>query len=133
MKQIHNRKELKAQRKHLRNHATSAETVFWGYLKQKKVEGLKFRRQHSIGSYIVDFYCPSIRLAIELDEAPNIKPHGEEYDTKRDKFLQSLGIIVIRFENRYVFDFPMDIVEMILKVRDFRISQKNFTSHPVTP
>jgi len=122
MKQIHNRYELKAQRKYLRNHATSAEAVFWRYLKKKQVGGLKFRRQHSIGPFIVDFYCPELKLAVELDGNPHSLPQGEEYDANRDKYLQKLGILVFRFENRYVFDYPMDIVEEILKVKNFKES-----------
>ncbi|MBL7138630.1 MAG: endonuclease domain-containing protein [Bacteroidales bacterium] len=125
MKYIHNRKELKTQRKYLRNHATSAEAVFWRYLKNKQVGGLKFRRQHSIGPFIVDFYCPELRLAVELDGAPHISPYGENYDANREKYLRNLGVIVIRFENKYVFDYPMDIVEMILNVKQLRISQES--------
>jgi hypothetical protein len=54
-------------RKKLRNHSTYTEVLFWNRIKGRKVGGLKFRRQHGIGKYIVDFYCPEIKLAIELD------------------------------------------------------------------
>jgi len=118
MAYIHNRKALKTQRKHLRNHATSAEAVFWKYLKNKQIGGLKFRRQHSIGSYIVDFYCPALKLVLELDGEPHATPQREAYDVKRENYLKNLGIVVIRFENRYVFEYPMDIVEMILKIKE---------------
>jgi len=102
----------------LRNHATSAEAVFWKYLKNKQIGGLKFRRQHSIGSYIVDFYCPALKLVLELDGEPHATPQREAYDVKRENYLKNLGIVVIRFENRYVFEYPMDIVEMILKIKE---------------
>jgi very-short-patch-repair endonuclease len=70
---IFNRKSLKSFRSSLRNRSTSAEAALWEMLKSRKLEGRKFRRQYSIGSYIVDFCCPAEKLVIELDGAP----HGE--------------------------------------------------------
>jgi hypothetical protein len=64
--QINNRKELEPYRKALRNNSTSAEIFLWDFLKNKKLAGRKFRRQHSVGNYILDFYCPDEKLAIEL-------------------------------------------------------------------
>jgi very-short-patch-repair endonuclease len=63
----HNRPELKEVRKKLRNQATPAEAALWKLLSGKKCGGLKFRRQHSVGPYILDFYCPEAKLAIEVD------------------------------------------------------------------
>jgi very-short-patch-repair endonuclease len=64
---IHNVKQLKERRKQLRNSLTSAEAKLWGLLKDSQLENRKFRRQHSVGPYILDFYCPSEKLCIELD------------------------------------------------------------------
>jgi len=64
---IHNRKSMKEIRRHLRHSLTPAEAALWKGLKGSKLEGKKFRRQHSIGNYVVDFYCPECKLAIELD------------------------------------------------------------------
>jgi very-short-patch-repair endonuclease len=72
-KNLINRKSLKVFRSVLRNSSTSAEVAFWVMLKSKKLEGRKFRRQYSIGRYIVDFCCPSEKLIIKLDG----NPHGE--------------------------------------------------------
>ena len=72
-KNLFNRKGLKSYRSSLRNRSTSAEAVLWDILKSKNLDGRKFRRQYSIGSYIVDFCCPSEKLIIELDG----DPHGE--------------------------------------------------------
>ena len=103
---LFNRKDLKSYRSILRNKATSAEAALWHILKSKQLEGRKFRRQYSIGSYIVDFCCPSEKLIIELDG----DPHGEykkiQEDEIRDKYLESLGFNVLRFENRFVFQEP---------------------------
>ena len=97
--QIHNRPELTARRKELRNGATSAERHLWGFLKGKQVCGRKFRRQHSIGAYIADFYCPEEHLVIELDGDSHYTEEAQEYDANRTAFLNALGIDVLRFTN----------------------------------
>ena len=66
--------------------------------------GRKFRRQHSIGKYILDFYCPSEKLAIELDGEVHFNDAARENDAKRKKFLKDCGIRVLRFENRWIFE-----------------------------
>ena len=75
-------------------------------LKSRNLEGRKFRRQYSIGSYIVDFCCPSEKLIIELDGDPHREYHKILKDENRDKYLESLGFTVLRFENRFVFQEP---------------------------
>ena len=67
MHDIMNKPELKSVRKDLRNMSTSAEATLWKLIKGQQIDGLKFRRQHSVGPYILDFYCPQFRLGIELD------------------------------------------------------------------
>ena len=105
-KNLFNIKGLKSFRSSLRNRSTSAEATLWNFLKSKSIEGRKFRRQYSIGNYIVDFCCPTEKLVIELDGAP----HGEYYkiheDENRDKFLENIGFTVLMFENRFVFQKP---------------------------
>jgi len=100
---IHNKPELKHRRKELRNNGTSAEAVLWGYLKQKQLESRKFRRQHSIGKYIVDFYCPEEKLVIELDGENHFWEEGIDHDNTRNLYLHKKEIRVLRFENRWVF------------------------------
>ena len=113
---IFNRKSLKAFRSSLRNRSTSAEAVLWLMLKSRKLEGRKFRRQYSIGNYIVDFCCPAEKLVIELDGAPHGEYHKIQEDENRDKFLKSFGFTVLRFENRFVFQDPEYIKIEIRKV-----------------
>ncbi len=103
-KRIHNRKELEQFRKKLRKNLTPAEAFLWRHLKTKKLQGRRFNRQHSIKNYIVDFYCASEKLVIELDGAIHNTPHAQEYDAKRTKILNELGYTVIRFENKMVFE-----------------------------
>jgi len=104
-KNLFNRKSLKLFRS-LRNKSTSAEAVLWTILKSKKLNGRKFRRQHSIGNYIVDFCCTLEMLVIELDGNPHGEYHKIEEDKKRDQYLESLGFSILRFENRLVFQEP---------------------------
>jgi very-short-patch-repair endonuclease len=120
-KNLFNRKGLKSFRASLRNRSTSAEAALWELLKSKKLEGRKFRRQYSIGSYIVDFCYPSEKLIVELDG----DLHGEYYKIKenenRDKYLGTLGFTVLRFEIRFVFQEPEYLKGEIRKV----INKKN--------
>ena len=100
---LHNRKYLKEKRKELRNYSTPAEGELWKYLKAGQLHGRKFRRQHSIGNYILDFYCPSEKLAIELDGQVHLHSGAAEADKERDDTLKELGIKVLRFENKDIF------------------------------
>ena len=98
-----NKSELTDSRKELRNHSTSAEATLWRFLKNSQIAHLKFRRQHSVGPYILDFYCPKLKLAIELDGEVHNKQ--QDYDEKRTLFLnKTKNIRVLRFENRTVFE-----------------------------
>ena len=112
--QIHTRKEIKEFRKELRNHLTPAEAFLWKHIKSRKFEGRRFTKQHSIGNFIVDFYCPSEKLIIELDGEVHNNPVAEHYDDQRTQYLNDLGYKVIRFENKMVFD-KLDSVLMEIK------------------
>ena len=106
---LFNRKYLKEYRKDLRNNPTKAESYLWKALKGKQLEGRKFRRQHSIGNYIVDFYCPSENLVIEVDGIIHNNPVNNNYDTIRTQFLEKNGLCVLRFKNDEVFN-NLDLV-----------------------
>ena len=115
MVQLHNREYLKSIRKHLRNNSTAAEATLWKILKKNQVGNYKFRRQHSIGNFIVDFYCPALQLVIELDGEPHADLNSIAFDSKRDNFLTQNGITIFRYENRWVYEYPEVIIEDILK------------------
>ena len=100
---VNNLPTLRTFRKALRNNLTPAEARLWTLLKGSQLAGRKFRRQHSVANYILDFYCPSERLAVELDGAVHDSVEAQEYDRERDMFLEQFGIKVLRFENRLVF------------------------------
>ena len=101
---LHNRKYLKENRRELRSSLTPAEAELWKYLKEGQLSGRKFRRQQSVGNYILDFYCPSEKLAVELDGQIHLNSNAEYFDEKRDQALKSLGMKVLRFKNKEVFE-----------------------------
>ncbi len=112
-KKLHDKQELKNNRKTLRKNLTAAEAFLWKQLQHKKLEGRKFRRQHSIKNYIVDFYCASEKLIVELDGAIHMSLNAQEKDAKRDQKLEYMGFKVIRFENRMVFDHLSSVLQEI--------------------
>ena len=92
-----------ARRRALRRNSTDAESALWFHLRAKRFEGFKFRRQHSCAPYILDFYCPSRHLAVELDGGQHFDPVAAAYDERRSAYLERFGIKVLRFTNDLVF------------------------------
>ena len=113
MKNIHNRKYLETHRKELRKNLTSAEATLWKSLQRKQLKGRKFRRQHSIVNFIVDFYCPQEKLIVELDGAIHLDFTQQNYDIERTQRLEELGFTVISFENKLVFENLPWVLEKI--------------------
>jgi len=110
---VKNTSAVKTFRRKLRSNSTPAEAALWNILKEKKIAGLQFRRQYSIRNFILDFYCPKLKLAIELDG--NYHDFVDIKDLARDKYLaENFGIQTIRFENKTVFQQPDSIVNAIL-------------------
>ncbi|GAB3538633.1 DUF559 domain-containing protein [Pontibacter brevis] len=111
--QLHSIQNLKEQRAVLRSNMIPAEEELWKLLRKHKLNGLKFRRQHSIGSYIVDFYCASEKLVIEVDGAVHDTAEAIANDKVRDETLQHLGYKIIRIRNSEVFDTPEFVLKRI--------------------
>ncbi|MFH1335135.1 MAG: endonuclease domain-containing protein [Candidatus Zixiibacteriota bacterium] len=112
---IHNLRRLKERRQKLRNKATKAEAELWRVIQHSKLGGKKFRRQHSVGYYILDFYCPEERLAIEIDGDSHEKNESTPYDKSRTEFLESMRIRVLRFKNEEVLNNLESVTEQIRK------------------
>lgn len=112
MTTIYNILKLKERRVTLRTAQTPQEILLWSRLRREQL-GFKFRRQHSIGGYIADFYCPSIKLVIEIDGSQHFK--NTEYDKIRSKYLEGLGIKVIRFTNAEINTNMNGVIENIIK------------------
>ena len=111
MQYLKNTPELIPRRRDLRKSQTDAERKLWNVLKNRQMSGLKFRRQFSVGSYILDFYCPEKRLCIELDggqHATNV-----DYDKQRTEYLAGNSIRVVRFWNNDVLTNVEGVAQMI--------------------
>jgi very-short-patch-repair endonuclease len=90
-------KEIEAATRRLRQELTPGESVLWEVLRSRQFEGLKFRSQHPVGRFIMDFYCPSLKLVIEIDG--NVHDDRKVYDRARTEQLQTFGYYVLRFSN----------------------------------
>jgi very-short-patch-repair endonuclease len=110
---FNNLPQLKTFRKQLRENLTPAEARLWTMLNGSQLQGRKFRRQHSFSGYILDFYCSSEKLGIELDGAVHFNERAAQYDYERKLFLEYFGIKVLRFENKLVFDEPEFVLDRI--------------------
>ncbi len=104
MPKIFNKKELKGLRRIHRNNMPKAEVVLWTILKGKQMDGYKFRRQHSVENFILDFYCPKLRLGIEVDGPSHFKTGAKEKDDKRQKIIESHKIKILRFTNLDIYE-----------------------------
>ena len=93
---------FKGKRRNLRNNQTDVEKLLWSHLRNKQFYGLKFYRQYSMGEYILDFYYPELRLAIELDGGQHAGEDNKRHDNIRTEYLRGQGIKVIRFWNNDV-------------------------------
>jgi len=112
---INNLPEMKPFRRKLRKKMTAAEVALWLMIKNKQLDGERFLRQYSIGHFVVDFYCPKHKLAVELDGEVHFTEEAAAYDAKRTAYLNSVGVQVVRFENFEVFQYPMRTLDEIRK------------------
>ncbi len=118
MKFLRNDPTLRQRRRELRRNQTEAEKALWAQVRNKQFYGMKFFRQYSVGPYVLDFYCPTTRLAIELDGGQHNQCENKEYDTARSEYLKVHGIEVIRFWNHDVLlDMESVLCELGLKTK----------------
>jgi very-short-patch-repair endonuclease len=108
---VYNDQIQKFRRRELRKNQTKAEKILWYAIRGRQVNSLKFIRQYSVGPYILDFFCPKVRLAIELDGEWH--KNAREYDKERESFLQDEDIRVIRFWNSEVERSLLKVIEKI--------------------
>ena len=102
MTEIFNKKKFTFRRNQLRKISPRAEQLLWKHLKGRKVHNQKFRRQMGIGRYVVDFYCPELRLAVEIDGGYHCSLDMKEYDPARQTTIEALGIKFLRFTNKEI-------------------------------
>jgi very-short-patch-repair endonuclease len=112
---IFSKKVSKPNRTYLRTNQTFYEKILWSKLRDRQLASLKFRRQYSIGTYIVDFYCPENKIAIEIDGDSHYNEQAEQYDAEREKFISSYGIRICRFTNMQIRENIEAVLGEILK------------------
>ncbi|MEB3213778.1 MAG: endonuclease domain-containing protein [Leptolyngbyaceae bacterium] len=103
MADIFNRHSDKAKRQRLRNNMPSAEIILWSKLRGRQVAGVKFRRQYGVDRFVLDFYCPALKLAIEVDGPTHQGAEAQAYDQQRQQFIEDLGIQFLRFTNQEIY------------------------------
>ena len=113
MTKIYNISRRKDIRRDLRNNMTKAEIYLWRELKNKKILMMRFLRQYGVGIYIVDFYCPKARLAVEVDGGTHITEEDIQYDKNRQSEIESLGIKFLRFTNDEIYNDLLNVLETI--------------------
>jgi very-short-patch-repair endonuclease len=115
MTEIYNKKEMKPIRRQLRKQNVPAEKVLWQKIKRKQL-GYRFLRQFSIGRFVVDFYCPEKRIAIEIDGFTHSADNEIKKDMIKENYIKSLGLDLIRFKNSEIYN-DMDLVLNFLNDR----------------
>jgi very-short-patch-repair endonuclease len=117
MKFLRNDPTLKQRRRGPRRNQTEAERALWAKVRNKQFFGIRFFRQYSIGPYILDFYCPTVKLAVELDGGQHNQSDSREYAAARSEYLKAQGIEVMRFwDNEVLLDIQSVLSKLELKV-----------------
>ncbi|WP_295623402.1 DUF559 domain-containing protein [uncultured Nitrosomonas sp.] len=112
---------LKPFARNLRNNMTDAEQLLWSKLRRKQILGVQFYRQKPLANYIVDFYCAAANLVIELDGSQHFEPDHQASDAERDRALESIGLIVLRFDNRQVMQELDAVMQVIFEAMEKKI------------
>jgi very-short-patch-repair endonuclease len=107
--------KLKHPSQELRKNSTEAERLLWSKLRMKQLKGLPFSRQKPLGEYIADFYCPKVKLIIEVDGGQHLTGDAVEYDKIRDNYMKSAGLTMLRFTNTDVIHNIDGVLETIIQ------------------
>jgi len=126
MAEFFNRGSEKDKRQELRNSMPKAEVLLWVRLKGRQLLQCKFRRQFSIGAFVIDFYSPEIKLGIELDGDSHFGEGARQYDHERQTFIESFGIKIIRFLNVDIYENLDGVMEAIEReILDRRVARSS--------
>ncbi|HEY9821073.1 MAG TPA: endonuclease domain-containing protein [Candidatus Sericytochromatia bacterium] len=121
MTKLFNKTTEKLKRQQLRRNITKAEAIIWQKLRCKQIENCKFRNQYSVEQFVLDFYSPEIKLAIEIDGESHFQEGAAHYDKERQIFIESTGINFLRFTNNQVYENLNGVLEIIAqKIRELR-------------
>ncbi len=108
----YNRASEKNLRRQLRNNMTAAEKIIWKHLRKKQL-GVRFLRKYSVDQFVIDFYCPKLKLALEIDGKIHNLPENKNRDVERQIFLESFGINFLRIKNEELFEDENKILEKV--------------------
>lgn len=114
MTTLYNLTERKNIRRRLRRKMPEGENILWKALKSRRIQ-YKFRRQYGIGPFVVDFYCPQVKLVVEVDGESHLDEEVIKYDKRRQKYLENKGLVFIRFVSAEVFGDPNQVGDQIFK------------------
>jgi very-short-patch-repair endonuclease len=123
MTKIYNKNKNQPIRKKLRQTMNKSEIILWSKIKNDRL-GYRFRRQHGIGNYIVDFYCPKLKLVIEIDGVTHLDESVYDNDVVRQKYLESLGLKVIRFTSTEILLNIQEVLKTLFIVCKQREKEK---------
>ena len=107
-----NKKQIQKRRRLLRSNMTFSEKIVWMYLRKRQMKE-RFLRQYSVDNYIIDFYCPKLKIAIEIDGDVHEQEKQKKHDRVRQEYLEQIGIKFIRIKNDKLFDNPNKAFERI--------------------
>jgi very-short-patch-repair endonuclease len=120
-----NKSSEKIKRRKLRQNQTEAEKLIWRFLRNRQLLGYKIKRQYSIDHFVVDFYCPELKLAVEADGGSHIEPERKKYDIRREKYLKKFGVSLVRIKDEELFGNPnkafAKIEDAIKKLKEGKI------------
>ena len=120
-----NRSSEKTKRRKLRQNQTEAEKLIWRFIRNRQLLGCKFKRQYSIDHFVIDFYCPELKLGIEADGGTHTEFGRKEYDIRREKYLKKFGLSFVRIKDTELFGNPnkafAKIETAIKKLKEIKI------------
>ena len=99
MTRLYNKSSEKTKRRKLRQNQTNTEELVWRFLRNRQLSGYKFKRQYSADHFVIDFYCPELKLAVEIDGASHNEPNQQKKDISRQKYLESFNIKFVRIKD----------------------------------
>jgi len=135
MTRHYNKSSEKQKRRFLRKNAPAAKRIIWRQLRARQIGGFKFRRQFSVDQFVLDFYCPEVKLAIEIDGDTHFTDEAREYDIWRERCIRKFGVTFLRFTNLEVYNCLDGVLEVVLRklLRSLIPSQIGQTIGPQLP
>lgn len=130
---LEDNRKLRQFAKQMRREPTPTENKAWQILRNRRLSGFKFRRQHPFGKYILDCYCPAAKVVVELDGDSHATPEGQAIDVERTRYLEVRGVLVLRFWNSEVAEERDAIVERIAEVCASRVNPRKPAAQQKTP